>query len=124
MQPPGLRPLLGAIDRMKPRILAVWVSWVVFNALNAFAGAVDWPQLQGTQVATGLQSPTHIANAGDGSGRLFVTEQPGRIRIVTNGLLSADAFLDIMSEVDSDGIEQGLLCVAFSPGYATMGSST
>jgi glucose/arabinose dehydrogenase len=65
-------------------------------------------------VATGLSGPVHITHAGDE--RLFIVEQPGRIRIVQQGRLVATPFLDIVSLVQSGG-EQGLLSVAFHPAY-------
>src|SRR5215510_8392781 len=65
-------------------------------------------------VATGLAGPTHITHAGDE--RLFIVEQPGRIRVVRQGSLVATPFLDIVSLVRSGG-EQGLLSVAFHPAY-------
>ena len=71
-----------------------------------------------TLFVSGLANPLDIARAGDGSGRLFVTEQAGRIRIVRNGVLEARPFLDIASRVLSGG-ERGLLCAAFPPGFAT-----
>ena len=42
----------------------------------------SWPTLALTPLVSGLSSPVHITHAGDGSGRLFVVEQLGRIRIV------------------------------------------
>jgi glucose/arabinose dehydrogenase len=71
-----------------------------------------------TVVASGLEWPVAIANAGDGSGRLFVVEQNGRIRVVKNGALLSTPFLDITSRVLSTGNEQGLLGLAFHPQYA------
>jgi len=65
-------------------------------------------------VATGLSNPDHITHAGDE--RLFIVEQPGRIRIVQQGSLVETPFLDITSLVRSGG-EQGLLGVAFHPAY-------
>lgn len=44
-----------------------------------------WPQISLTSIASGLVSPVHVTNAGDGSGRLFVVERGGRIRIIRNG---------------------------------------
>jgi glucose/arabinose dehydrogenase len=69
----------------------------------------------------GLYLPVDIRNAGDGSGRLFVVERPGRIRIVKDGLLFQDPFLDISDRVGSKGSEQGLLGLAFHPNYETNG---
>ena len=70
-------------------------------------------------VASGLSSPLYLtAPAGDP--RLFVVEQPGRIRIVKNGQLLSAPFLDIVSKVSSGG-ERGLLSVAFHPGYSSNG---
>jgi glucose/arabinose dehydrogenase len=70
-------------------------------------------------VATGLSGPVHITHAGDE--RLFIVEQPGRIRIVQQGSLVATPFLDIVSLVRSGG-EQGLLSVAFHPAYNLPGT--
>jgi hypothetical protein len=53
------------------------------------------------KIAGGLESPVYITGAGDGSGRLFIIEQVGRIRIVKDGVLLATPFLDIRSLVAS-----------------------
>jgi len=68
-------------------------------------------------VASGLELPVAVANAGDGSGRLFIAEQAGRIRAVKNGALLPTPFLDITALTDADG-ERGLLGLAFHPQYA------
>jgi glucose/arabinose dehydrogenase len=73
-------------------------------------------------VADGLDQPVHVATAGDGSGRLFVVEQPGRIRIVRDGVVDPEPFLDITDRVQSRGSEQGLLSVAFHPDYERNGA--
>lgn len=76
-------------------------------------------QLTLQEVASGLVDPLYLtAPAGDA--RLFIVEQTGRIRIVKNGQLLAQPFLDIRSSVSSGG-ERGLLSVAFHPAYATNG---
>jgi glucose/arabinose dehydrogenase len=62
-----------------------------------------------------------VQHAGDGSGRLFVVEQPGRIRIVENGQLLETPFLDITDRVNDGGNEQGLLGLAFHPNYEQNG---
>ncbi len=81
---------------------------------------VEWPELIFTPIASGLASPLGIANAGDGSGRLFVIEQAGKIRIVQDGVLLATPFLDIQSKTSCCS-ERGLLGLAFPPGYASKG---
>ena len=73
-----------------------------------------------TKIAGGLQSPVYVTGAGDGSGRLFIVEQAGRIRVVKNGVLLAKPFLDIRSLVASGG-ERGLLSIAFHPQFTTNG---
>jgi glucose/arabinose dehydrogenase len=60
--------------------------------------------------------PLDVVTPGDGSGRLFVVDQGGAIWLLSKGKLGADAFLDIGSKV-SHGGEQGLLGLAFHPGY-------
>lgn len=72
------------------------------------------------QLVDGLENPVHITHAGDGSDRLFIVEQLGRVRIVQNGSLLTTPFLDIANRVSSDG-EQGLLSIAFSPRYSQTG---
>lgn len=69
-------------------------------------------------VVNGLDSPLAVVNAGDGSDRLFVVEQGGRIRIVRDGALAERPFLDIAERVSSGG-ERGLLGLAFHPDYPT-----
>jgi glucose/arabinose dehydrogenase len=74
-----------------------------------------------TTIATGISQPVAVANARDGTGRLFVVEQAGRIRVVSKGgrLLSAP-FLDIRGRVGCCG-ERGLLGLAFHPRYPANG---
>lgn len=79
------------------------------------------PLLRLEEVASGLKHPVHVTHAGDGSGRLFVVEQAGRIRIIDkDGRVLPEPFLDIRPRVRSGG-EMGLLAVAFHPQYAENG---
>lgn len=78
----------------------------------------DAPRLE--RVVGGLEQPVHLA-APPGDPRLFIVEQPGRIRIVENGTLRPTPFLDITSKVGAGG-ERGLLSVAFHPDYARNGT--
>ena len=77
---------------------------------------VGWPQISLSRVAGGFVQPVHVANTGDGSGRIFVLEQAGRIRILDNGVVLLSPFLDISAKLVCCG-EQGLLSVAFPPGF-------
>ena len=67
-------------------------------------------------VVGGLSAPLDIAHAGDGTGRVFVAEQAGRIRVVKAGALVDRPFLDIIARIRSGG-ERGLLGLAFHPDY-------
>jgi glucose/arabinose dehydrogenase len=67
--------------------------------------------------ASGLDNPVGLVSANDGSGRLFIVEKPGRIRVVQGGALLPEPFLDISNRVGSSGSEQGLLGLAFHPHY-------
>jgi glucose/arabinose dehydrogenase len=79
--------------------------------------ALAWPNVALVQVAAGLVSPVHITHAGDGSGRLFIVEQAGRVKILQGGSISG-VFLDIVDRVlPPASSEQGLLSVAFPPSY-------
>ena len=69
------------------------------------------------RIASGLDGPLHLAAPRSEPNRLYVVEQPGRIRIIENGRLLDEPFLDIDARVRSGG-EQGLLSVAFHPNYA------
>jgi glucose/arabinose dehydrogenase len=63
----------------------------------------------------------YLTQPDDGTDRLFVVEQPGRIRVIANGQLRESPFLDITSQVLSAGNEQGLLSLAFHPNYKSNG---
>src|SRR3954471_11257341 len=68
-------------------------------------------------ITAGLTSPVFLTQPLN-DGRIFVVEQPGRIRVIRDGVLQTTPFLDITSRVLFGG-ERGLLSVAFHPNYAT-----
>jgi glucose/arabinose dehydrogenase len=90
-------------------------------ALGAIAvggsSAAPSASLRLVTVARGLQSPVDVVQAPGEPDRLYVVEQPGRIRVLERGRVAARPFLDIRPLVAYGG-EQGLLGLAFSPGYA------
>ena len=71
-------------------------------------------------MASGFSNPLDIQQAGDGSGRLFVVEQGGRIKILQNGSVLGTPYLDVSGLIVSGG-EEGLLGLAFHPNYVTNG---
>lgn len=83
--------------------------------------ALDSLALRLTPLAEGLTRPLYLTHAGDGSGRLFVVEQAGRILLFKDGAVLPTPFLDIISLVGSEANEQGLLSVAFHPDYTRNG---
>lgn len=70
--------------------------------------------------ANGFRSPVDLQMPDDGTGRFFVVEQAGTIKVIQSGSVLAQNFLDIQSKVTSGG-ELGLLGVAFHPGFASDG---
>jgi glucose/arabinose dehydrogenase len=103
---------------------------ISFNTLDKAVAGPDvttgpeatWPDISISLVVSGLDNPVHITHAGDNSDRMFIVEQPGTIRIY-NGALLSPPFLDITDRVTSPssggGGEEGLLSVAFPPGYGS-----
>lgn len=79
-----------------------------------------------TPIATDLARPLYLTHAGDGSGRLFVVEQGGVIRILRDGAILPQPFLNVTDlltwDVNAGGYtERGLLGLAFHPNYAENG---
>ncbi len=74
------------------------------------------PHIKAIQVLTGLTKPVSITHANDGSGRLFITLQGGKVLVFDGRQLLPNPFLDISLLVSTAG-EQGLFNVAFHPDY-------
>jgi glucose/arabinose dehydrogenase len=87
----------------------------------AALAAAPWPRVALNRVATGFSSPTQVTSAHDGTGRLFVVEQRGLVKIVKDGAVLPAPFLDISNRVSCCG-ERGLLSIAFPPGAGPNGS--
>jgi glucose/arabinose dehydrogenase len=104
------------------RALRITLSLLALAGLAASISAQTFEpatELNAEPVVTGLSSPVYLTAPANDS-RLFIVEQPGRIRVVKNGELLATPFLDIRSRLSSGG-ERGLLSVAFHPNYAANG---
>lgn len=100
---------------MSRRFVFLLIALFSFHAPRIYANVTL------SEMVSGLSAPVDIANAGDGSGRLFVVEQStARIRVIENGTLLSTPFLDLTGIVATGG-ERGLLGLAFHPQYATNG---
>ena len=112
----GAPPAGGATFGLTQREI---VTGLTFPTETAQPGTIDvvqaFPNLA-------FSNPLYLTHAGDGSNRLFVVEQAGRIRVFANasGTSVARTFLDIVPRVRSGG-ERGLLGLAFHPDYETNG---
>jgi glucose/arabinose dehydrogenase len=102
-------------------VLCVTAFLLAFAAPPAVAQSPLTPAPRLQRVVTGLDRPTHVTHAADGSDRLFITEKPGTIRVLQNDILLPVPFLDISDRVLSSGSEQGLFSVAFPPAGADAG---
>jgi hypothetical protein len=74
------------------------------------------PEIELVPLVSGLDNPVYVGHAGEGSGRLFIVEQPGRIKVLQPGSSRPTLFLDITIRVRFGG-ERGLLGLAFHPRF-------
>jgi glucose/arabinose dehydrogenase len=113
------------LGRVAPVALAL-AAFVLYAAAPAAAAPITKGDIviKREVVAAGIVGAPHLANAGDGSGRLFIVDQAGLIRIVKNGVLLPRPFLDLSGRivaVNPGFDERGLLGLAFHPNYAQNG---
>jgi glucose/arabinose dehydrogenase len=87
----------------------------------AASGFPDADQYEWRLIASGLNRPVDIQSAHDGSGRLFIVEKYGVIRVYQNGQLLDQPFLNIDDRVNDEGNEMGLLGLAFHPNHEQNG---
>src|SRR5918992_2347220 len=108
-------------------VLVVVCSTVALagGAASVQAQEADSPAVGLRLVADGFTSPVALVSAGDGSGRRFVVDQVGLIRVLRpDGTLAPVPFLDLRSRIvplDPGFDERGLLGLAFHPRYASNG---
>jgi glucose/arabinose dehydrogenase len=92
----------------------------ILFSLLACSSAVATPKIALQSFVSGLSSPVALVTPGDGTGRLFVVEQTGKIRIIQNGTLLTSPFLDLTAKIEFGG-EKGLLGLVFHPSYSQNG---
>ena len=107
---------------------AKWVGLVCLSVMVACAdgspapaqgGGGNGPRVRLQTVAKGLSSPVDVVSDGSAD-RMFVVEQPGRMRLMINGRLESRPYLNIADRVTHQG-ECGFLGVAFHPAFAKNG---
>ncbi len=111
----------GAFSLVLAAALASGARAAICDGISPTPGS----PLAGVLIASGFLRPLFVtAPPGDVS-RIFVVEQDGKVKIFEGGQVLATPFLDlsgtIASPADGGGGEQGLLGLAFHPGYATNG---
>lgn len=80
-----------------------------------------WARIELKPIAYGFREPTYLTNTKDGSGRIFVVEKKGQIKILKESNILSEPFIYIVSQVRSKGSEQGLYSIAFHPNYKENG---
>jgi len=78
------------------------------------------PSMRLEPIAQGLSNPVGLVHAGDGTGRVFIVEQRGTIRVWEKGSLRSQLFLNLRNKVLAGG-EMGLLGLAFHPRFKENG---
>lgn len=107
-------------------IAGSWALWSRGEGRAQADSALQSVSFRLVTVADGFRRPLLVTHAGDGSGRLFVVEQGGLIRVIKDGAVLAEPFLDVSALISpaargNDYTERGLLGLAFHPDYAKNG---
>ncbi len=98
-------------------VAAAPVAWPTANRSQAM-DAPSASTIKLTKVVDGLSKPVFITSARDGTGRMFIVEKTGTIRVLVRGSVLPTPLIDLSATV-STGAEQGLLGLAFHPGFRT-----
>ena len=103
---------------MRRALLTLASAAVLAFAFAVPAAAANTPgvHLKLFYIAGGLSQPLYVTGSGDGSGRLFIVEKTGKVRVYKNGALLAAPLIDLSAYVSHDS-EQGLLGIAFHPKF-------
>lgn len=119
---------------MRRLLLIVWVSVLPFTSCNSSdsdnsavrpptGGEIEKVGLRVAYPNLSFDLPLFFGHAGDGSGRVFVVEQRGRILVFDSSRTTStvDTFLNIIDRVNKEGWEEGLLGLAFHPEFRSNG---
>ncbi len=105
---------------MRRPVLFSSVALLSTIAAAVVCTAAEWPEIVLERRLDGFDKPLQVTHAGDGSGRIFVVEQGGRVWTVRDGIRQPTPFLDLSDRVSCCG-ERGLLSIAFPPSFAVDG---
>ena len=114
--------LVAASETSAPTPVPATATFTQVPATSTSTNASAFPDPNAytwQQITSGLVRPVDLQD--DGSGRLFILEKSGRIRILENGQLLPTPFLDIDDRVNDSSNEMGLLGLAFHPNYSQNG---
>src|SRR5436305_12578867 len=119
----GFRGSCAHSSKHRGSIMKIAICCLVLATISVSGlQAATAPGLDAVRVASGLTQPLFVTASPGDTGRLFIVQQNGEIRILNlaTGTLSSTAFLTLTGLTDIRG-EQGLLGMAFDPNYATNG---
>ena len=107
---------------LKSSVLVLVVALSANLAIGqTFSKYLSLPKVQLAPVLSGLAQPLFVRGAGDGTERLFVVLQKGRILAYDPSTGTTTTFLDVATKVNQTGSERGLLGLAFHPQFAANG---
>jgi glucose/arabinose dehydrogenase len=96
-------------------------TWQPANTAHPGGKLAGNPAIQLIEVAGGFVDPIGISSPNDGTGRLFVCERPGVIRIIQNGKVLEEPFYNNRANTNFQFLEQGLYCITFHPKFKENG---
>lgn len=106
------------------RVMKIVVALAVSASVALFsASALAQVKVKLEKVVSGINTPLAMVQP-PGDNRMFIIEQNGRIKILEDGKLKANPFLDIRSKIkplNQDFDERGLLGIAMHPDFAKNG---
>lgn len=116
--PPTAVPTYQTDSQPQPDTSTTPATQPVFPPVSEFPNPNNY---EWRLIASGLNRPVDVQSAFDGSGRLFIIEKYGIIRVYENDQLLEQPFLNIDDRVNDDSNEMGLLGLAFHPDYEQNG---
>lgn len=105
---------------LRPLLFSLFLLPATATATEPCHAGDTIPNIGLQHIASGLVRPVAITHANDGSGRIFVLEQAGLVRVIQDGALVDTPLLDLRQQISSGG-ERGLLGIAFHPRFGENG---